>query len=85
MEAIILDAAQEDIDRMDPTLRNFFAAHVRKIVAMPPRKHLRHGKPHFVEKVTKSARLVYDISGDYLHVIHCFATHKEYEDWYRQL
>jgi len=85
MEAIILDDAQDDIDRMDATIRDCFASHIRKIASMPPRKHLRFGKPHFVEKVTKAARLVYDIDREYLHVIRCFATHKEYENWYKQL
>ncbi|MFA5247544.1 MAG: hypothetical protein WC408_06690 [Candidatus Micrarchaeia archaeon] len=85
MEAIIFETAQEDMDSMDPTIRNCFAVHIRKIASMPPRRHLRFGKPHFVEKVTKGARLVYDIKGEYIHIIRCFATHKEYENWYKQL
>jgi len=50
---------------------------------MPPRRHLRFGIPYHVEDVTKQARLVYDIRKDTLYVVHCFATHKEYEKWYK--
>jgi len=49
---------------------------------MPPRRHLRFGLPFNVEDVTKQARLVYEIEEDNFYVLHCFATHKEYEKWF---
>jgi tetratricopeptide (TPR) repeat protein len=35
------------------------------------------------EKVTKQARMVYDIIGDRAHILHCFTNHKDYEHWYK--
>ena len=43
---------------------------------------MKHGLPWFVEKITKQARLVYRLENECLHVLRCFATHKEYERWY---
>jgi len=47
-----------------------------------PRKRLKHGIPCHVEKVTKQARIFYDIREDRIYILHCFDTHKEYEQWY---
>jgi len=38
--------------------------------------------PFNVENVTKQARIVYQIDGKKLYVLHCFKTHKECERWY---
>jgi hypothetical protein len=35
-----------------------------------------------VEKVTKQARIIYDIKEDRTYILHCFTSHKEYEHWY---
>ena len=50
---------------------------------MPPRRHMGFGVPYNVEDVTKQARLVYNENENTLSVIRCFATHKEYEKWYK--
>lgn len=75
--------ADDDLSRMDSSIRAHFISHFQKILRMPPRRHLRFGVPMHVEKVTEQARFVYKIEGDLLSVVRCFATHKEYEKWYR--
>jgi hypothetical protein len=68
---------------MDPQMRRLFAEHLDKISEMPPRRHLKFGLPFNVENATEQARLVYEIEGDYLVVVQCFVTRKEYEKWYK--
>ena len=77
------DAAREEFLKMEQPLQIFFRNHLQKLSEMPPRRHMKFGVPHHVEDVTRQSRLVYDISGNALFVIHCFATHKEYEKWYK--
>lgn len=83
MEYKTTPQAEEDLEKMDKTLREFFIAHFRKIKAMPPRRHLQHGVPFHVEDVTKQARFTYEIVGDIFVIVRCFTTHKEYERWYK--
>jgi len=68
---------------MEPTLREFFVKHFRKISLMPPRRHLRFGLPYNVEKVTEQARFAYERKAGVIFVVRCFATHNEYEKWYK--
>lgn len=82
MEVIISETAERELDDVDQTLRKFFIKHIEKISNMPPRRHLKFGLPFNVENVTKQARLIYQIESDKLYILHCFATHKEYERWY---
>ncbi len=56
---------------------------MEKLSQFPPRRHLKAGVPLYVEEVTKQARLIYDIEKETLYVVRCFATHKEYEKWYK--
>ncbi|MBI2445688.1 hypothetical protein HYV43_04835 [Candidatus Micrarchaeota archaeon] len=77
------DTAKEDFEGFERQLQLFFKSHLEKLSEMPPRRHLKHGVPHHVENVTKQARMVYNIESDTLYIIRCFATHKEYEKWYR--
>ncbi len=77
------DAGREDFLKLERSLQIFFRNHLQKLAVMPPRRHLKFGVPHHVEDVTRQARLVYDLREDTLFVIHCFATHKEYEKWYK--
>ncbi len=81
MEVIISEIAEKELDDTDQTLRKFFIKHIEKISNMPPRRHLKFGLPYNVENVTKQSRLVYQIDKDKLYILHCFATHKEYEHW----
>ncbi len=49
------------------------------------RKHLEYDLPYFSEKVSKSARLVYNIKDNTIYFFRCFKTHKEYERWYKSI
>lgn len=82
MEVIFSPNAETDLDAFDSSLRKLFLQHAEKLLKMPPRRHLKFGLPHFVEKVTKQARMIYDIEGEVLSVLRCFSTHKEYEKWF---
>jgi hypothetical protein len=85
LEHEVSDEAFGEIQKMDRGLQLLFIQHIEKISRMPPRRHLRFGNPHFVEKVTKSARFAYRIENGAIYIVRCFATHKEYENWYKQL
>ena len=82
MELEFTDAGRYEFLALDKQLRTFFKKHAEKLLAMPPRRHLRGRNPFFVENVTLQARLVYFVEGDKLTVHHCFAAHKDYEAWY---
>ncbi|MBI5229244.1 hypothetical protein HY991_03975 [Candidatus Micrarchaeota archaeon] len=83
MNIIVLEKAKQDLAKMDASLREFFLKHFEKLETNPPGRHLRFGLPFNVENVTKQARFVYEIESDILYIVRCFATHKEYEKWYR--
>ncbi|MFH0922834.1 MAG: hypothetical protein V1811_02130 [Candidatus Micrarchaeota archaeon] len=74
---------REDFLHLEKQHQIFFKRHMEKLLAMPPRRHLQRGIPYHVENVTKQARLVYDIQGETLYVNRCFATHEEYERWFK--
>lgn len=82
METRLSDAAKEDLKKMDKSLQIFFIQHMEKLEKMPPRRHMQHGLP-FVENVTENARMPYNIEEETIWIIRCFATHKEYEKWYK--
>lgn len=67
---------------MDASLREWFLNHIGKLEDTKLGKHLRFGIPYYVEKVTKSASIIFNIEEDVIYILHCFATHKEYEKWY---
>ncbi len=83
MEVRISEKAKKDLEAMSGILREYFLAHLEKIQEIPPRKHMKYGIPCHAEKVTKQARLIYQIDADKLFVLRCFSTHKEYESWYK--
>jgi len=82
MEIVYSEEALKDLKSFDKQLQKYFISHLEKLAEMPPRRHLRRGLPMYVETVTRQARFVYKEEGSALHVIRCFATHKEYERWY---
>jgi mRNA-degrading endonuclease RelE of RelBE toxin-antitoxin system len=82
MEILFLDAARKEFERLPNDLQHLFLSHFEKIQSMPPRRHLRYGTPSHVEKVTRKARIIYEIHEDTMYILHCFADHKEYEQWY---
>jgi len=77
------EEAKEEFKNMEQQLQLFFKTHLEKLKNVPPRRHLKFGLPHHVENVTKQTCLVYDMYEDRIYVVHCFATHKEYEKWYK--
>lgn len=82
MELIFSDAAKKELANLYQDMKAVFLMHLEKIHSRPPRKHMKHGIICHVEKVTKQARIIYDISKDRTYILHCFASHKEYEHWY---
>lgn len=84
MKARMSETAKDELKKLDKSLQVFFIAHAEKLEKMPPRRHMQHGFP-FVENVTENARMPYIIeeSTQTIWILHCFATHKEYEKWFR--
>ncbi|HII99586.1 MAG TPA: hypothetical protein HA272_10155 [Methanoregula sp.] len=82
MELVFAEHAQKELADLPPSTQALFLAHLEKIEERPQKKHMRHGIPCHVEKVTRQARIIYNTNGDRVIILHCFATHKEYEKWY---
>ncbi len=79
------DDSREEFLRLDNSLKIIFKKRMLKLQEeFIHQRHLRHGVPYYVEDVTKQARLVYEIENETIWIIHCFATHKEYERWLSQ-
>jgi len=84
LELIVHEAAIKDLAAIDKGLRQFFYSHFEKACREDcPRRHLCVGLPYFVEEVTKQARFAYALENTAIRVVRCFATHKEYERWFR--
>ena len=83
LKIFISEKAKGELDDMSSDLSEAFLTHIEKLQSMPPLRHLKHGIPCHVENVTKQARMIYDINGEILRILHCFPTHKEYERWYK--
>lgn len=83
MKVLVTEHAEKELSKMDSSLGNFFLKHIEKISLTPGRRRLKFGLPFNVENVSKQARLVYELEGETLYVLHCFATHKEYEKWFK--
>ena len=82
MKVKIQDKAEEDLDKVDNATYDLFNKHIDKITLIPPRRHLKFGMPFSVEEVGQG-RIVYNITKNVLYIIRCFASHKEYEKWYK--
>jgi hypothetical protein len=67
---------------MDKSLQAVFSKHFAKLESIKPRKRMKVGRNYLVEEAGQG-RIVCLEEGDSLAVIHVFATHKEYEKWYR--
>ena len=83
MEIIFSDSARREIEDLEQELQSLFIKHLEKMQRKSHRKHMKYGIPCHVEKVTKQARIVYDLKGDLIYVLHLFASLKEYERWYK--
>ena len=82
MELVFSDTARKELADMSRDMKSVFLVHLEKLHSRPPRKHMKHSIPCHVEKVTKQARIIYDISEHQTYILHCFTNHKEYEHWY---
>jgi len=81
MDVIFSEKADKDFEPIDQNLRRLFIKHIEKITNLPPRKHMKHGIPHHVGRVTRQARLVCEIEDSRLIIVRCFKSHKDYENW----
>jgi hypothetical protein len=81
-----MDKKQSILSQRFISARKLFQAIEREVnsiaAAGPPRKHMKRGISCHVEKVTKQARIIYNIEGGNIYILHCFRGHKEYERWY---
>ena len=82
MELVFSDSAKKELESLAHELKALFLKHIEKMPEAPPRKHMKHGVPCHAEKVTKQARIIYNIKRDQIYILHCFGGHKEYERWY---
>jgi mRNA-degrading endonuclease RelE of RelBE toxin-antitoxin system len=82
MDLVFSDSAKKELESLPQELIILFLKHLEKMQETPPRKYMKHGIPCHVEKVTKQARIIYNIEGDDIYILHCFGGHKEYEHWY---
>ena len=87
MKIVFAEKAQKELEGVDKALGALFIQHAEKISTMPQSRHLRFGVPFNVENVTQQARIVFqkekENDEETLYILHCFATHKEYERWYK--
>ncbi|PIO02980.1 hypothetical protein COX85_02050 [Candidatus Micrarchaeota archaeon CG_4_10_14_0_2_um_filter_55_9] len=83
MEVRILETAEKELEKIANPLNKRFGKHIEKITSKETSRHLKHGLPYFTENVTKQARIIYCVENETVYVLHCFATHKEYERWFK--
>jgi mRNA-degrading endonuclease RelE of RelBE toxin-antitoxin system len=77
-------AAKSEFDRLDGSVRIIFAKHLKKMETHLPQHSLKGGKRYSIEQVGQG-RIACEIQDDTISVLHFFATHKEYEKWYKGL
>ena len=82
MELVFSDSARKELESLPEEMAAHFLKHLEKMQEMPPRKHMKYGIPCHVEKVTKQARIVFNIEEGYIYILHCVGSHEEYERWY---
>lgn len=83
MEVKFSPKSEEELDKIDNSLRRLFIKHAEKLANYSSSKHMKFGLPFNVEEVTKQARIVFEPRENRIYILHCFATHKEYEKWYK--
>ncbi len=79
----VSDEAREDLTGIDKSVRPLFVKHMVKMEHAPPRRFLHGGAGLAVEDVGQG-RIVCRVEGEAVSVLRLFATHKEYENWYRK-
>jgi mRNA-degrading endonuclease RelE of RelBE toxin-antitoxin system len=80
---VFKDEALDDLEEMGGAILEKFDKHFDKLLSMPPGRHLKHGLPYCVDNVGQG-RIIYTFDNDTLFIIRCFATHKDYEKWYKE-
>ncbi len=83
MEIRILETAEKELEKIANPLNKQFGKHIEKIASKETNKHLKHGLPFLAENVTKQARIIYYFEDETIFILHCFASHKEYERWFK--
>lgn len=83
MQTQILETAEKELEKIPNPLNKQFGKHIEKLASKETNRHLKHGLPYYTENVTKQAGIIYCIEEETIFVLHCFATHKEYERWYK--
>ena len=84
MKVLFTEKARKEFLGMERTMQERFKSAILKIKEYPHRKHLKYGLPYYVIKVTKQARIIYEIEEEVIYILHCFKTHKSYEKWYKE-
>jgi mRNA-degrading endonuclease RelE of RelBE toxin-antitoxin system len=82
MKVNIGEEARRDLKKMEHVQLLLFGKHIDKIANVSPGRHLKHGILFYVEEVGQG-RIVYQVVNDTIFVLRCFASHKEYEKWYK--
>ncbi len=82
MKVDIDELAKVDLKKMERAQLVLFGKHIDKIADNPSRRHMKHGLPYFVDEVGQG-RIVYQVVNDTIFVLRCFASHKDYEKWYK--
>ena len=80
----ILPAARKEFSALDGSAKEIFFKHLAKLETHPPQHFLKGGKRYAIEQVGQG-RIACEATGNTVSVLHFFATHKEYEKWYKSL
>jgi len=83
MEIIITEKAENELLSLDKKLQKYFKKNINKLPGFQKRKHMKFGMPFFVKRISKQARLIYNLREGKIYVLRCFKTHKEYDKWYK--
>jgi mRNA-degrading endonuclease RelE of RelBE toxin-antitoxin system len=75
--------AKKEFKSLENTTKKMFAKHIVKMETNAPRKRLRNTN-FYVEQVGQG-RVVCLICTNRIEILRIFATHKEYERWYKRL
>ena len=75
------EKAKEEFSKLDGSVKPVFANHLKKIEASLPRKFLKGSC--FAVEIVGQGRIVCEVKGESVIIRHVFATHKEYEKWFK--
>lgn len=85
MDIVFTEDAKKEYSKLDKSVKENFKKHIKKISKEKVnRRHLRLGIPFYVENVSSSSRIIYDIDGNVITIFHFYINHKDYEDWYHK-